>query len=377
MARGQKGKRTKSNTDGRMVHESLWKDGFFPKKQKLNGGAEYRMEPKLVKSKFIGSLLGTFIGDALGMPVEGYSATMIARIYGVLNEMVHGGWNGPGCYTDDTQMMIGVAESLVNCKAFDGNDLANRFVDNFDMTRGYGPGTMRVIMKLSEGYPWDQAGAELFDGGSYGNGAAMRIAPIGVFYHDDSEQLRDIAYRASMITHAHPLGMEGGAMQAYAIARAVRTPAGMLDREHFLNDLQAFARSHPEHRGLRDDVDIYHKKINRIQHLLEGNPTSHKVVDTLGNNITSFDSVPTSIYSFLAHHSSFEEAVVYAVNLGGDTDTIGAMTGAISGAYHGYENIPTRWLEKLENGSKGRDYVIGLAERLYEIWSSRNTTGKW
>ncbi len=342
--------------------------GSFPKKQKLNGGAEYRMEPKLVKSKFIGSLLGTFVGDALGMPVEGYSATMIARIYGVLNEIVHGGWNRPGCYTDDTQMMIGVAESLVKCKRFDGNDLANRFVDNFDMTRGYGPGTMRVIMKLSEGYPWDKAGAELFDGGSYGNGAAMRIAPIGVFYHDESEQLRDVAYRASMITHAHLLGMEGGAIQAYAIARAVRTPAGILDREHFLNSLRAF---------ILDDVDIYHEKINRIQDLLEKNPTSHEVVDALGNNITSFDSVPTAIYSFLAHHASFEEAVVYAVNLGGDTDTIGAMTGAISGAYHGYENIPTRWLEKLENGTKGRDYIISLAEQLYKIWSSGNTTGKW
>ncbi|MFQ6040646.1 MAG: ADP-ribosylglycohydrolase family protein [Candidatus Poribacteria bacterium] len=307
------------------------------------------MQAKRIKSKFIGALLGAFVGDALGMPVEGYSAAMISQRYGVLNEMVF------GRYTDDTQMMIGIAESLVHCKGFNGEDMAQRFVSNFDLTRGYGPGAMMAIDKLRAGYSWDKAGGTTFENGSYGNGSAMRIAPVGVFYHDNPKQLRKVAYLSSMITHAHPLGKEGGALQAYAIACALETRS--LRENGFLQSIKAF---------LRDDIDIYHEKIDQIQRLLETDQKPSEVVNTLGNGITCFDSIPAAIYSFLSHHESFESAVVYAVNLGGDADTIGAMTGAISGAYHGYEEIPDRWIEKLENGVKGRDYVISLAEQLYE-----------
>jgi len=311
------------------------------------------MQPKETRAKFIGALLGTFVGDALGMPVEGYRAAMISQRYGgVLKEMI---W---GHYTDDTQMMIGIAESLVHCKGFNGKDMAQRFVSNFDLMRGYGPGAIGAIDRLSAGYPWDTAGGMTFEHGSYGNGSAMRIAPVGVFYHDNPEQLRKVAYLSSMITHAHPLGKEGGALQAYAAASALNMPRGQIDTGHFLSNIKEF---------LAADINIYREKIDRLEYLLETNPTPSEVVNALGNGITCYDSIPAAIYSFLSHHESFESAVVYAVNLGGDTDTIGAMTGAISGAYHGYENIPSRWTEKSENGTKGRDYVISLAEQLYEI----------
>ena len=307
------------------------------------------MQVEKIKSKFMGALLGTFVGDALGMPVEGYSAAMISQRYGVLNEMIF------GYYTDDTQMMIGIAESLMHCKGFNGEDMAQRFVSNFDLTRGYGPGAIGAIDRLRAGYLWDKAGGTTFENGSYGNGSAMRIAPVGVFYYDNPEQLREVAHLSSMITHAHPLGKEGGALQAYAIACALETR--FLEENGFIRSIKEF---------LYNDTGIYGEKINRIQHLLETQPSPREVVNALGNGITCFDSVPTAIYSFLSHHESFESAVVYAVNLGGDTDTISAMTGAISGAYHGYENIPSRWIEKLENGAKGRDYIIRLAEQLYE-----------
>jgi poly(ADP-ribose) glycohydrolase ARH3 len=91
------------------------------------------------------------------------------------------------------------------------------------------------------------------------------------------------------------------------------------------------------------------------------------VVSILGNSSIAFESVPLSIYSFLKYSQSFEEAVIYAVNLGGDTDSIAAMTGAISGACHGIRKIPERWLAKLENGLKGKDYIYQLGEKLWEI----------
>ncbi len=304
------------------------------------------------KDRFIGALLGTFVGDALGMPYEGWS--MIAGPI----EMTG------GIYTDDTQMMIGVAESLVACGGFDGEDMARRFVENFDFRRGYGAGAFRVMERLTAGRQWDQAGEGLFGTGSFGNGSAMRVAPIGVFYHDDEEKLREAARLSSIISHTHPLGKQGAMLQAYSVALALcYGVAGKSETGHIVRQLWDF---------LPAALDVFRDKITTINHLLTETPSREVVIGKLGNGIRSFESVPTAIYSFLSHPDSFEDAVIYAVSLGGDTDTIGAMTGAIAGAYHGYKGIPSRWLDKLENGKKGKDYVVGLANGLYDTWARLN-----
>jgi poly(ADP-ribose) glycohydrolase ARH3 len=82
----------------------------------------------------------------------------------------------------------------------------------------------------------------------------------------------------------------------------------------------------------------------------------------------SYESVPTAIYVFLTNSESFEKALISAVNVGGDTDTIGAMTGAIAGAYHGFSQMPARWLDCLENKVKGKTYILKLADQLFNIW---------
>jgi poly(ADP-ribose) glycohydrolase ARH3 len=313
-----------------------------------------------IESRFKGALLGTFVGDALGRPYEGWG-WIIRR--SVPNEMITTR-KGVAVYTDDTQMMIGVAESLVACGGFDGADMARRFVGNFEFMRGYGMGAVRVIRRLAAGEPWDQAGLGLFGSGSYGNGSAMRIAPIGVFYHEDEEKLREVAQLSSTITHTHPLGKQGAMLQAYAVALALRYGlAGHLDAGEMIRKLRD---------SLPEDADLFRDKITTVERLLAEEPSHDEVTRSLGNGITSFESVPTAIYSFLSHPGSFEDAVVYAVSLGGDADTIGAMTGAIAGAHHGYQGIPARWLDKLENGTKGRDYVIQLARDLYEAWKEKS-----
>jgi len=311
-----------------------------------------------IESRFSGALMGTFVGDALGAPYEGQHWKWIERHVQKSGEMMEGRL---GICTDDTQMMIGVAESLVACGGFDGADMARRFVENFDPMRGYGRGAFQVIRNLTAGQPWDQAGARLFGNGSYGNGSAMRIAPIGVFCHDDDEKLREFAQLSSIITHTHPLGKQGAMLQAYAVSLALRYGlSGDLDTGQLIRKLLDF---------LPEDAHVFREKLASVEHLLGGSPSLDEVIRLLGNGITSFESVTTAIYCFLSHPESFEDAVVYAVSLGGDTDTIGAMTGAIAGAYHGYQKIPSRWLDKLENGTKGRDYVIQLAKELYGIWS--------
>lgn len=325
--------------------------------------------------------MGTFAGDALGMPVEGWSPQRIARTFGALTDLrsatlfvrvysaifglladpkntFSGVRLGRGTYTDDTQMMIGVAESLAACGGFDGADMARRFVENFDPRRGYGAGAMKAIGGLRRGIPWNVVGTQLFGshGGSFGNGAAMRVAPVGVFYYDDSAELRRVAELSASITHTHYLGKEGAALQAFAVAGAVRRePGATFDAQSFLVELRAF---------VQPDCAEFQEKLTKIGDLLTQQPTVFEVANALGNGVEIFNSVPAAIYSFLSHADSFKDAVVYAVSLGGDTDTIGAMTGAIAGAFHGVEGIPTEWLNALENGEKGRDYVWQLAETL-------------
>ena len=304
-----------------------------------------------MKSKFLGCLLGAALGDALGASFEGRRPGP-SKIQALLE--------GKGLlrYTDDTHMMIGVAESLIACRGFDGQHMAQTFTHNFEREpwRGYGPGPPRVFRLIKSGQPWDQASKLIYPGGSFGNGAAMRIAPVGLLYFDDPPRLREVAYLSSQITHAHPLGKEGAALQAYAVALATRSePSSPLDLDAFLERLKGFCQE-----------ELYHRKLRKVGKLLEG-ASVEQVVQELGHGVEAPNSVPTAIYCFLKHPDSFEEAVAYAIGLGGDTDTIGSMTGALSGARLGLGSIPEPWRARLEN----RVYLEELALRLYEVSQRR------
>lgn len=306
------------------------------------------MDTDTLCNKFLGSILGTAIGDSVGAGFEGLQGFTEDQVHAVAER------RKVLRYTDDTHMMIGVAESLIAQSGFDGKHMANRFIYNYNWEpfRGYGPGPPRIFAMIQEGEAWDKASEKLYPGGSYGNGAAMRIAPVGLFYYDDPQTLRDIAFQSSHITHAHVLGKEGAALQAYAISLAANLdPTSAFDKVGFFQKLGAFI-----------EQDVYKNKLQTMGDLCT-EPDKIRVATELGNGIEAFNSVPAAIFSFLSHPNSFEEAVVYAISLGGDTDTIGAMAGAISGAYLGMDSIPTEWLAKLEN----RLYIEPLATELWQI----------
>jgi len=306
------------------------------------------MDKEVLRSKFLGALVGTGIGDALGAGLEGWHRVEPAEVGAIA------GGQETLVYTDDTHMMIGVAQSLVTNRGFDGDHMAQTFVQNFEREpwRGYGPGPPHIFRMIRGGGAWDKAAERIYPGGSYGNGSAMRIAPLGVFYHDDPVKLREIAQASSRITHAHELGKEGAALQAYAVALATDLdPTSPFDHRDFLKKLEEFA-VHP----------MYQQKLARMAGLGD-EPDKSRVVSELGNGIEAFNSVPTAIYSFVSHAGSFEDSVLYAISLGGDTDTIGAMTGAICGAYLGVQSIPQKWRDKLENAK----HIQELAEELWNI----------
>lgn len=303
------------------------------------------MEQKL--SKFIGSLIGTAIGDSLGARFEG--ASVIREVNDI----------GPR-YTDDTAMTIGVAESLIDKKGFDYWHMVERFIQNYEKEpwRRYGSGPPRIFRMMQSGrMGFGMLDRDLYPGGSFGNGGAMRIGPVGLLYHDDPLSIREIAYHTAGITHSNELALEGAAVQACAVALAVLADPQDIRSKEFLGTLRIFTKSGP-----------YQEKIKLIIKLLDENPVMKDVVNVLGNGIEALQSVPTAIYSFLAT-PDFESAVLYAVSLGGDTDTIGAMTGAISGACYGVEGIPAQWRDKVEN----REYIEKLA---MDLWGVKENLGK-
>jgi len=311
------------------------------------------VDSEQVRRKFLGSLLGTAIGDAMGASREGRSMVSKHEI-GVMARISH-----RLHYTDDTHMTIGVAESLIECHGVDGAHMAGRFIENYlkEPRRGYGPGPPRVFRLIESGVPWDQAASRIYHGGSFGNGAAMRVAPIGLFLWNNHAGLREAAYLSSVITHSHILGMEGAAIQAMAVALAVAlNPDKPLDTQSFTSHLLDFTTE-----------DVYRAKISKFGSLLEHPDERQKVVEQLGHGIEAFDSVPTAIFAFLAHPKDFASTIIYAVSLGGDTDTIASMAGAISGAYLGMDAIPSEWQEQVEN----RDYISELAGKLWQLASDQ------
>jgi poly(ADP-ribose) glycohydrolase ARH3 len=304
-----------------------------------------------LKSKFLGCLLGTATGDALGAGWEGRGMSKSEDIVSLAEKL------GQLIYTDDTHMTIGIAESLIESKGFNGEDMAQTFIRNYEDEpwRGYGPGPPRIFWMIKSGEAWYSAANRLYRGGSFGNGSAMRVAPVGLLYSRNLEKLREIAYQSSSITHSHELGKEGAALQACAVALALNTPSDEdIDKESFLGKLQNFIQD-----------QLYKGKVAQIRELL-GEQDKARVVDVLGNGIEAPRSVPTAIYCFLRQPQSYKDTVIYAISLGGDTDTIAAMAGAISGAYLGIEAIPLEWRAKLEN----REYIEALAEKLWQIATS-------
>jgi poly(ADP-ribose) glycohydrolase ARH3 len=289
-----------------------------------------------------GALLGTFVGDALGMAFEGDPPAAIP----LRLEMVEARL-GRGTYTDDTEMMIVLAESLIEDGFVQPESLARRFLERHDPRRGYGGGTLRVFAHWRDGVPVDVAAGLVFGGqGSAGNGAAMRIAPVGVRFAADPARLLEQARRSAAVTHAHPLGIDGAVAQAAAVAAAVRG-----------DDVAAAARQAVETDEMRRQLDTVAELLDEAL----ADPT--EVAEALGNGSTAPKSVPLAVYA-ACRTDDFREAVTFAVRCGGDTDTIAAMAGAIAGARHGRNAIPSSWLDVLEDGAYGRSYVERLAASL-------------
>jgi poly(ADP-ribose) glycohydrolase ARH3 len=151
-----------------------------------------------------------------------------------------------GSYTDDTQMMIALAESLLRCGGIEEQDLAGTFRAHFHPERGYGSGTRTVMALWDRGVAVSVAAGRIFEGqGSSGNGAAMRVTPVGVRFFADQARVVSEARRSAQVTHAHPQGADGAVVQAVAVAAA-------MDRRDPLTAALTVASTTPMRRRLRE-----------------------------------------------------------------------------------------------------------------------------
>jgi len=301
----------------------------------------------VLKAKYIGGMIGSALGDAIGEIAYRYrERKLLSAEIDRLEKL---------SYTDDTAMAIGLAESLKRRGRIDQEDLGLTFHRHYDREpwRGYAPGPPTLFALVARsGISYPEAARCLFGGsGSLGNGAAMRIVPVGLFFHNLS-QLYDQACASAEVTHAHPVGMDGAAVQALAVARAVTLdPKENFPLESFNRALIEFART----REIREKMIL-------VQGLMAEEIPPAVAADRLGRTVAVHESMPFAIYSFLRHPKSFEECLFCAVLHGGDRDTLGAMACAISGAYLGIEAIPSAWRGKLENRASIEDLAIGLTQ---------------
>ena len=302
-------------------------------------------------SKFLGSMVGSALGDAIGELAFRYNTKAdLRRVVERRNLLA---------YTDDTAMAIGLAQSLTHYHGLDPQHLGQTFHANYlrEPWRGYASGPPTIFQAVErEGLSYTAAARRLFGGsGSYGNGAAMRVAPLGLFFYDaDADTLYEQARRSASVTHAHPIGVDGAAVLATAVARAVAlAPTAPFPFETFAQALIEAART-PELRG----------RVARACDLARQDALPKQAAWRweLGDSVAMHHSLPFALYAYLRHPDDFEACLMCAALYGGDRDTLAAMACAISGAALGINAIPPDWRVKLENRAEIERLARGLVE---------------
>lgn len=306
----------------------------------------------LIKYKFYGGLIGSGLGDAIGE---------LAFRYGSREHLVQQVKNRESItYTDDTAMALGIAEIITLTKDnWTTQELGEQFHLNYvkEPYRGYGMGPPHIFSVVGEtNKSYNEVAQDLFGGeGSYGNGAAMRIAPLGVFYYD-TDNIYKTARKAAIATHTHPLGIDGAAILAKLLSIMVPKNDSKYDVEahriELITQLIEFA-----------ETSKYKKKLKIVKNLLENEANFSQAEKKLGSDVLAFNSVPFSIFAFLRIPNSYEECLLNSILISSDRDTVGAMVGGLLGAYLGITKIPNNWIEKLES----INYFKELAEKLYRL----------
>jgi len=282
-----------------------------------------------IKDRLQGIALGAVVGDALGMPLEFFPPR---PLHDLETEMVAGPLPA-GSFTDDTEMALALAESLLARTPLDGADLAQRFVSWYNAgPPDIGIHTSHVLGLIANGTSW-QTAAEIVQKGhpeSASNGSLMRCWPVSVACWNDPERLLETARLQCAITHPHP-----ECLQACLFFNTL------------LRLLVNRQEDQPADAALREAItqSAYLVELDEEMRLLvELAPVRTR--EALPNSGWVRHTLESALWAVLTTRT-FEEALVQAVNLGNDADTTGSVAGALAGALYGVKAIPGRWLQAL------------------------------
>lgn len=275
-------------------------------------------------SRALASLHGLRIGDALGAQhfVPEHLPLLRRR------QLPPTPWP----WTDDTEMACAVYAELRTHGRIDQDRLAASFARHHDFDRGYGPTVNRMLRLIRDGGAWRTLSAEPFEGqGSWGNGAAMRVAPLGAWFADDPERAAYEAARSAEVTHRHPEGVAGAVAVAVATALAWRGPA----------DAEAYVRAVAD----LTPPGTVRERLGAVLRLLD-RPDPARVGRTLGNGrrVSAPDTVPFTVWIAARYRGDFAGAFWATASAGGDVDTTCAIVGGILG-FHG---SPRTWWDGAE-----------------------------
>ncbi len=242
----------------------------------------------------------------------------------------------PWPFTDDTNMALSIYAILRQHRGIDPDRLARSFAEHYDPRRGYGMAMHGHLARIRDGAPWQEAASSLFGGeGSFGNGAAMRVAPVGAYFADDLEATVEHARRSAVVTHAHPEGITGAVAVAVAAAWAWRfREAGAAPaRRDFIQRMLPHVPPGQVREGIARAGE------------LPPDATVREAAGVLGNGsrISAQDTVPFVIWCAGGSLDSYEEALWTTVGGGGDLDTTCAIVGGIVATWAGVEAIPAAW----------------------------------
>lgn len=293
-----------------------------------------------LQQKVLGGLWGAVVGDALGVPVEFRSRERL-KADPVVDMREYGTHNQPkGTWSDDSSLMLCTVESLMN-RGFDTSDMGQQFVDWYEERRwtpwgkvfDIGNATSDAINKLSGGVAPEQAGGNSEN--SNGNGSLMRILPIALYFGKaPTTELLEYAHRASTLTHRHIRSQMGCGF--YCVMAAAL--------------LEGFSPAEAYQAAIEKVKPIYQQapytsELKNFERVLSG-PLGSYSEDKIKSGGYVLHTLEASIWCLLTS-SSYEEAVLKAVNLGEDTDTTAIVTGGLAGIYFGLDAIPATWINQL------------------------------
>lgn len=274
------------------------------------------------------SLIGLAIGDALGS--QFFVPTN--RKHLTTRTLPSTPWR----WTDDTEMACSIYIALANDNSIDQDRLATDFAQHHDFDRGYGPATNRLLRLVREGGDWRLLAAALFDGaGSWGNGAAMRVAPIGAFFAQDPGEAARQAALSAAVTHTHPHAVAGAVAVAVAAALAANgaSPPGT-----FIDGVLAHIPPGTIHDGVMAARRLLTVSDSETAAQLLGN----------GRQVAAHDTVPFTIWAAAQHLTNYEQAIWTTAAAGGDVDTTCAIVGGIVAAGLSVDQLPSAWRQSLE-----------------------------